>query len=1600
MYTSKTSVLLIVALFFTALHIQAQSLNGNYTVDPKGGGDFKTFNELEKSLRTNGISGPVTVDVLPGTYTERVTFSSVPGLSAKNPIVIQGDDPATTLLTYNTTSSSDRSVVRIQNLSYFTFRDIGVKSTGTSYGWGIHVYSSGTQVEEVQVINCISEVRVIGSSNYVPILFNGSLTSYSSSNRPFRNCKVDSCETVGGWVGIMFASNRNSTTAVGNKVLNTYVTDYYYYGMYLNSLYGFEVSGCTIEGGSTTSAAAVGIQFFNNTSSGTRVIRLNNNLIDHPGRYGIYLASAQGGNSATVASQRGQMFNNMIIMDGAYSDTKGIYTTSTYSGYFDIWHNSVVIEKSNSNKTSACIYFQGNYCSIMNNNLAYLASSGSAVPLYIQVPPVGLQIDYNNYYNNASNTLLQVISAYTATSFKGGGGYNQNSFNVNPNFVSSSDLHIKHTSAFPFGNSNSVTADFDGDKRCSFASSIGADQSEYSPIGKPAFKGQDSAYENSPAIFLNEADPLNPVQYTWSVDGKTQSKDYNFTYAFPGTGTYKVSLKTTTCTGVTSDSTVSITVVKQSQKPVVDFSLSSNVAEMEEELEIKDLSSNGPTTWNYTITPSTYYNALSGLMEPTYYYVEGDEQSPTGKIGFDAPGKYEICLIAGNSLGKDTTCKKEVVEVLYTDRLCNFEESSREVKGVLYDDGKSGPYGTNRKCSYLIEPCGGAVVLDFDELNLADGDFLRIYDGADNTASPLWDVNNYASGFTGNLTGVHLSLRAESGRAYVEFESDNSTTTVSSGFKLKWTIDSKTFTAPVAAFSHADTVCVDANTLMKNESKGTHNSYEWWVDGNLVSKDADVFEETFLFAGTYDVKLRAINCGGVDSVSKSIKVVSQSKPARAAFSASDRTPNVGEAVELWNMTTYCQEAVSWSIKPSTYQFENGTDAESNNPEISFLQPGCYDISLDVKNASGTSTRTKKCFIEVGKYCLPSTQVLSADIGIVRVSIDDIDRTTDANSKGYTSYASGTRGTLVKGASYPFEIERGGSNNNFSGAIWIDLDGDGTFATTEQLAIGQNLAGKTWKDTLKIPVAASSITTRMRIQTTSALGTPSACGPSPIGEYEDYTVTILVDNEVPEITLVGGNSISIEEGYGYKEPGFSAYDTQSGDLTNDVVVTSSVDEKLAGTYQITYNVEDEVGNKAVTVTRTVIVSADTSKPLVSLIGNAHDTIYVKDSYTDLGATATDVLDGVISAGIVTTSTLDSSKIGVYTITYSSTDSRNNIGTTVRYVTVLDSTKPTIALVGTDTVKHEILTTYTDLGTTVTDNHDDVAIIKLDVNTNLDTEKAGVYAYTICATDQSGNSSCITRYVDVADRTAPVLSLRGKDTIKHEVNIDFIDPWVEVSDNYTRNVTLTTGGDYDGTPDELGTFTIWYYATDDAGNKDSVSRVLEIVDTTPPNITLVGNEVDVVDRWEDYVDPGVTVSDNFDAVADITITTTGDFDDTQSNGRYFISYQAEDQNGNKSVIITRIVDVAQPTGVAGIDQNIFDLYPNPAHGSFVVRSTFGDNESLQLEVRDLAGRVLYSRNYQDIMELNTEISTANWTAGTYFVTLKTQNQQMVEKLSVIK
>ncbi|MBR9701694.1 DUF5011 domain-containing protein [Candidatus Pacearchaeota archaeon] len=172
--------------------------------------------------------------------------------------------------------------------------------------------------------------------------------------------------------------------------------------------------------------------------------------------------------------------------------------------------------------------------------------------------------------------------------------------------------------------------------------------------------------------------------------------------------------------------------------------------------------------------------------------------------------------------------------------------------------------------------------------------------------------------------------------------------------------------------------------------------------------------------------------------------------------------------------------------------------------------------------------------------------------------------------------------------------------------------------------------------------------------------------------EIYVGNVTIDNTAPTINLTGNSTITLEVFSSYTEQGATTDDGSPVVIDNSIVNTS-----LVGSYNITYNSEDDVKNSAIEVIRTVNV-VDTTVPVITLIGNSTITIELGSNYTEQGATATDTYDGnLIGSLVIDNSSLNTNAVGTYNITYNVNDSSDNFATEViRTVNVVDTTLPII------------------------------------------------------------------------------------------------------------------------------------------------------------------------------------------------------------------------------------------------------------------------------------------------------------------------------------
>ena len=154
-----------------------------------------------------------------------------------------------------------------------------------------------------------------------------------------------------------------------------------------------------------------------------------------------------------------------------------------------------------------------------------------------------------------------------------------------------------------------------------------------------------------------------------------------------------------------------------------------------------------------------------------------------------------------------------------------------------------------------------------------------------------------------------------------------------------------------------------------------------------------------------------------------------------------------------------------------------------------------------------------------------------------------------------------------------------------------------------------------------------------------------------------------DTTPPVVTLNGEATINHEQGTNFTDLGASATDDTDGNVN---VTTTGEVGSAAGIYTLTYTASDAAGNSA-TATRQVTV-ADTTAPVITLLGENPIVVERDATFADPGATGTDSVDGTVNvtvAGAVDTTAADD-----YTLTYLATDAAGNNSSVTRTVTVED------------------------------------------------------------------------------------------------------------------------------------------------------------------------------------------------------------------------------------------------------------------------------------------------------------------------------------------
>ncbi len=401
--------------------------------------------------------------------------------------------------------------------------------------------------------------------------------------------------------------------------------------------------------------------------------------------------------------------------------------------------------------------------------------------------------------------------------------------------------------------------------------------------------------------------------------------------------------------------------------------------------------------------------------------------------------------------------------------------------------------------------------------------------------------------------------------------------------------------------------------------------------------------------------------------------------------------------------------------------------------------------------------------------------------------------------------------------------------------------------------------------------------------------------------------------------------------------------------------------------------------------------DLNPPTVSL--KWKDTVYleVNTNYKDSGIVYHDNF-GDTNVKVIIGNNLDTSTLGTYVYNYFLSDKAGNTATIQRVIVVIDTIAPSISFLNGDTVTTEVLETYKDTDVVITDNYDTGPLIFKSGNMKTLPDSLGYFYISYKAVDQSGNRDSAIKFIHVVDTYAPTIKINGKDTVLVEVYITYSDTDISIKDNYDKNPVLTHYGTLNKyKTDSLGIFNQWYVAADHSGNKDSIKRTIMVIDSIAPVIKKRGADSVLVFQDSTYTDAGYTATDNYDKK--LKIDTSGTYLNSQMAGTFNISYQAIDQSGNKSGIVSRVITVLKDTS-SGISQELnsssaISIYPNPGNGKFLVSIKMQGNARASLEIYDALGRHLQGMDYTVQNGSSIVLHLEDKASGVYFLKLTSRD-----------
>ena len=487
----------------------AVQMSGTYTI---GGTtpNFARFNDAVAALSLHGICGPVVFNMRAGTDTMQCVINEIAGADSTNRITFQSEngDSTSVTLTYPSVDSLNPTnyLIRLDGADYITFSKITMQRSGIlSYGRVLDLMNNASHIT---VTNC----RLVGSTNAT----NNSLAAliYSGATSPTNDSSmvVTNNYFINGSIGVYMNGINTIQLELDNVVTDNIFQNQYSKGIQASNIGVVNIARNQFTTSSNNIAYA-GI-YLDRSQRNHKISK--NKMTSIPGT-GIYMVDCTG-----LAGIHGVVSNNFILC----TDSAGLSMNN--GDYQDIAHNTIVMR--GANPTYSALFARGNGTgktvrnNILNNTgggYAYVVSDSAVTGITIS--------NYNNLFVTGSNVgVFGGVVTASLNDWISASHRDSNSVQVNPNFVTPTDLHATSIAMEDLGKKlANVNDDIDGELRSANAPDIGAD--EYSAAQRNV--GVQALLSPVDSVC---GDTLTPVTIVVTNTGSLQENNFAVTTIFSG----------------------------------------------------------------------------------------------------------------------------------------------------------------------------------------------------------------------------------------------------------------------------------------------------------------------------------------------------------------------------------------------------------------------------------------------------------------------------------------------------------------------------------------------------------------------------------------------------------------------------------------------------------------------------------------------------------------------------------------------------------------------------------------------------------------------------------------------------------------------------------------------------------------------------------------------------------------------------------------------------------------------------------------------------------------------------------------------------------